>query len=67
MLEAEGEVGTLVREQVAGRKADIGSSGSMQRTDVFSMLIQANENEEAKLKLDDSELVRTCIIPSPAL
>ena len=47
----------FVRTQIAERKADIKSGGAA-GTDVFSMLIEASEKEDAKLKLDDSELVR---------
>ena len=52
----------FMREQVIERKADItargtGASSSAQGTNVFSMLVQASEDEESKFKLDDSELV----------
>ncbi len=48
-----------MRTQVAEKKVDIHSQGTA-ALDVFSMLVEASENEEAKFKLDDSELV--CVI-----
>lgn len=45
--------------QVADRKAEISGSGSEKplKNDAFTMLVSANENDGAKLKLDDEELV----------
>lgn len=44
-----------MRTQVADRKAEV-RSGATQRDDVFSMLVQANE-DDVKFPLDDGELV----------
>lgn len=58
----------FMHSQVAERKADIrarGSDGARRDNDAFTMLVQANEDEGGKFKLDDQELVRHshfCII-----
>ena len=54
--EATHELKTFMQTQVAEKKVDIHSQGAA-ALDVFSMLVEASENEEAKFKLDDSELV----------
>ena len=54
--EATHELKTFMQTQVAEKKVDIHSQGTA-ALDVFSMLVEASENEEAKFKLDDSELV----------
>lgn len=50
-----------MREQVALRKAEIRQELSegreMERSDVFSRLVLANESETEKLPVDDQELV----------
>jgi cytochrome P450 len=43
----------LIKEQIANELDEEHQAG-----DVFSMLVRANELEEGKLKMDDSELVR---------
>lgn len=55
--EATHELKTFMQKQVAERKDDIRSQGTA-ALGAFSMLVEASENEEAKYKLDDSELVR---------
>ncbi len=48
-----------MKEQVTERKSDARSRGhgeSGGKSDAFSMLVEASENEEAKFQLDDSEL-----------
>ena len=53
-----------MKEQVKLRKADIrkelveNGGGDIQRSDVFSRLVLANESEAEKLPLDEQELVR---------
>ncbi|KJA21394.1 hypothetical protein HYPSUDRAFT_67739 [Hypholoma sublateritium FD-334 SS-4] len=54
--EATHELKTFMQAQVAERKVEIRSQG-IAALDVFSMLVEASENEEAKYKLDDSELI----------
>lgn len=52
-----------MRSQVAERRADISgqNSGIAGRNDAFTLLVKANEDEEAKkLQLDDQELV--CVV-----
>ena len=54
-----------MREQVTERKSDArardhGESGG--KSDAFSMLVEASENEEAKFQLDDSELASTTFL-----
>lgn len=44
--------------QVAERKAEIRGQDATNKSDAFTMLIQANEEESGKLQLDDQELVR---------
>ena len=53
-----------MKEQVKLRKADIrkelveNGGGDIERSDVFSRLVLANESEAEKLPLDEQELVR---------
>jgi hypothetical protein len=58
----------FMRAEVAERKARINGSVSSSSTDqhgigldIFTALVQANEDEDAKFKLDDQELVRLLI------
>ncbi|KJA21381.1 hypothetical protein HYPSUDRAFT_77809 [Hypholoma sublateritium FD-334 SS-4] len=65
--EAERELMGFMRAQVIERKGDItargtGASSAAQGTNVFSMLVQASEDEESKFKLDDSELIGNVFI-----
>ncbi len=46
-----------MKEQVVERKAYVNAGGVGQASDAFSMLVEASENEEAKYKMDDTELV----------
>ena len=54
----------FMKEQVKLRKADIrkelveNGGGDIERSDVFSRLVLANESEAEKLPLDEQELVR---------
>ena len=50
-----------MKEQVVERKAYVNAGGVVQASDAFSMLVEASENEEAKYKMDDTELVSACI------
>ena len=50
-----------MKEQVVERKAYVNAGGVVQASDAFSMLVEASENEEAKYKMDDTELVGTYI------
>ena len=66
IAEADEHLMEFMKTQVRERKADIGSTapsehkaGKQLQADVFTMLVKANEDEGAKLKLDDEELVRT--------
>jgi hypothetical protein len=64
ILEADERLRDFMKVQVKERKADIGSMVSSDRnartteTDAFTMLVEANEDEGGKFKLDDGELVR---------
>ncbi|KAF8649606.1 hypothetical protein AX16_005697 [Volvariella volvacea WC 439] len=54
--QAHGMLTEFMHAQVAERKLEVRGGGSP-RKDAFTMLVRANEDEESKLKLDDSELV----------
>lgn len=51
----------FMKAQVRDRKADVSSKTPGERkaaqTDIFTMLVEANEEEAGKFKLDDGELV----------
>jgi cytochrome P450 len=51
----------FMRVEIEERKAALGSPTSVGQQhvaqDIFTMLVRANENEDAKLKLTESELV----------
>jgi hypothetical protein len=63
IVEADEHLMEFMKTQVMERKAVIGSIAPSERkagttqTDVFTMLVKANE-DEGKFKLDDEELVR---------
>jgi len=63
VLEADGHLMEFMKTQVKERKAEIGSAAPRNayldttETDAFTMLVEANENEGGKFKLDDEELV----------
>ena len=63
IIEADEHLMEFMKTQVMERKAVIGSIAPNERkagttqTDIFTMLVKANE-DEGKLKLDDEELVR---------
>lgn len=46
----------FMHAQIAERRMEV-RSGSVQKDDVFSMLVRANEDDNGKFPLDDSELV----------
>ncbi len=48
---------SFMRAQIAERRSLI-QGGTVLRRDAFTMLVKANEDEEAKFRLDDDELVR---------
>lgn len=59
-VEADGHLMEFMKTQVKERRAEIGSIAPSDRkieNDLFTMLVQANEDEGGKLKLDDEELV----------
>ncbi|KJA21380.1 hypothetical protein HYPSUDRAFT_67727 [Hypholoma sublateritium FD-334 SS-4] len=59
-FEAKRELLKFMQEQVTERKIDAGARGSGEsvgKSDAFSMLVEASENEEAKYQLNDSELI----------
>jgi hypothetical protein len=64
ITEADEHLMEFMKVQVRERKAVIGSTAPSERkagttqTDAFTMLVEANEDEAGKLKLDDEELVR---------
>ena len=60
-LETKDRLLEFMKEQVVERKAYVNAGGVVQASDAFSMLVEASENEEAKYKMDDTELVSTCI------
>ncbi|KAG6898860.1 hypothetical protein C0993_003485, partial [Termitomyces sp. T159_Od127] len=58
--EAHEQLMEFMRSQVAERRADISgqNSGIADKNDAFTLLVKANEDEEAsKLQLDDQELI----------
>ena len=63
-LEADEQLRQFMKARVEERKAEIGSMISSNRNpgmieaDVFTMLVEANEDDGGKFKLDDGELVR---------
>jgi len=63
-LKAQDRLQAFMRAQVGQRKQDLASGASKSARssigkDAFTMLVEASENEEnAKLRLDDDELVR---------
>jgi hypothetical protein len=63
IVEADEHLMEFMKAQVKDRKAVIGSIAPSERkagttqTDVFTMLVKANE-DEGKFKLDEEELVR---------
>ena len=64
IVEADKHLMEFMKAQVRERKAVIGSiapseqKASTTQTDAFTMLVEANEDEGGKFKLDDEELVR---------
>lgn len=63
IVEADECVMKFMKAQVKERKAELGSSVTSNHrkaeADAFTMLVEANENEDkGKSKLDDEELVR---------
>jgi len=56
MREAHDKLMVFMESQVAERKLEL-SAGTGARTDAFTMLVKANEDEGGKYKLDDNELV----------
>ena len=64
ILEADERLRDFMKVQVKERKAEVGSMVSSDRdvrtteADAFTMLVEANEDEAGKFKLDDGELVR---------
>lgn len=68
VLEADNQLMEFMKSQVKERKAKIGSMAPSDRkagaaeTDAFTLLVEANENEEGKFKLNDRELVRCLVI-----
>lgn len=65
IAEADELLMEFIKAQVRERKAIIGSrapskqeAADAAQTDVFTMLVKANEDEGGKFKLDDEELVR---------
>ena len=69
IVEADEHLIEFMKAQVMERKAVIGSIAPSERkagttqTDVFTMLVKANE-DEGKLKLNDEELVRWAFFQS---
>lgn len=63
ILEADEHLLEFMKDQVKERKAEISSRASSDRntgttkTDAFTMLVEANEDEGGKFKLDDEELI----------
>ena len=51
-----------MRVQVSERRSLV-RGGTPLKNDVFTMLVKANEDEEAKFRLDDDELVRSVSSP----
>ena len=70
IAEADEHLMKFMKDQVRERKLDIGSKAPGERkagttqTDIFTMLVEANEVEAGKLKLDDDELVRLNVFQS---
>ena len=64
IIEADEYLRKFMKAHVEERKAEIGSMTSSDRNagmieaDVFTMLVEANEDDGGKFKLDDGELVR---------
>ena len=64
IAEADEHLMEFMEAQVRERKVVIGSTAPSEQqagaiqTDAFTMLVRANEDEGAKFKLDDEELVR---------
>ncbi|RDB29811.1 hypothetical protein Hypma_014185 [Hypsizygus marmoreus] len=54
----------FMHAQIAERKAEIHDlvGGATSRTDAFTMLVKANEDESGKFKLDDQELIGNVFI-----
>jgi len=59
MRDAHHTLLSFMQAQAKKRKEDVrsGMGGSSYRKDVFTTLVKANEDENSKLKLNDSELV----------
>lgn len=57
MREARNQLRSFMQVQVAERKAEIRGQDATNKSDAFTMLIKANEDESGKLQLDDQELV----------
>ena len=63
-LEADEQLRKFMKAQVEERKAEIGSmissgrNAGMIEADTFTTLVEANEDDGGKFKLDDRELVR---------
>ncbi|KAF9482311.1 cytochrome P450 [Pholiota conissans] len=56
-VEAQNELTGFMKAQVQERKAELSSGSDVPRTDAFSLLVKANEDEGGKFKLDDEELI----------
>ncbi|KAF8816637.1 cytochrome P450 [Phlegmacium glaucopus] len=65
-LKADEHLMEFMKTQVKERKAEIGSmalgNASTTETDAFTMLIEANEDNDGKFKLDDEELIGNVFI-----
>jgi len=65
IFEADKHLMEFMKTQVKERKAEIGSMAPGSRkseTDAFTMLVEANEDEGAKFRLDDEELIGNIFI-----
>ncbi|KAK7044671.1 cytochrome P450 [Favolaschia claudopus] len=47
----------FMKEQVADRKAAVAAETKDTRTDIFTLMVKANEDESAKYQLEDQELI----------
>jgi cytochrome P450 len=70
ILDADEHIMEFMKTQVRERKAEVGSTIPTERkagttqSDVFTMLVKANEDEGGKYKLDDDEVVRWTFLQS---
>ncbi|KAF9261363.1 cytochrome P450 [Marasmius fiardii PR-910] len=64
LLKAYDQLGRFMKAQVQVRREEIHgyTTGEYTRRDAFSMLVQANESEDDKHKLEDSELIGNVFI-----